>query len=991
MSGARLSALRPALQHAFAACRSSVAPRWLPTLWALLLGSAGTVLLCMGVPLWWLGASFLVGATLTVWHGYREPLAVAGEWLERERHLLGLRFQLSTLLLDLFYLSLLVWIASLMMYDVLDGGRPVSHDHTVHYVKAWQLHTQFLPRGRLHGWSHRWFAGYPVDYLYPIGTDLFVNVVHFLAFGALSFSSAYGIAFWLFHVLTGYSGYRFGRVVGGPHVGFITGFLMITDMSAFRFGGWAYTIEYGVWPQALSLTFALLAVSHIPAIYEERKLRHIGLFGLWMGIAIVTHPIELILLGLMLLVAPLAGMFCANSKTAAGTFRLLAAYALSTLVAAAWLLPFLDTKNQTTPMGVWWDASYEMGKGLLNLTAFPGTIGYVLVLGSLSAVVMLRSRRFVWMFTALMALLIPAISSSTFIDELHLTRVFKSFSNIQWLRMSTMAKPFWFAMTGYFVVAFVRRSRELVLWARKPGATQSGYLRDVVLGVIVSFLTLPIVVPAGEAFWTANVIKSVNTESDRALDPNRAALVRWLKTKLPHDGFYRVCVNTGHNHELMDIATELPMPIFKRGFTPAENFIYKVNLEDTAVMEAVNVRFMVTKKPMPGQDYEDVARFGIYRVYRFKHWNPQPFVITQGQGDVKVEHFGDDEIVLRAGPGSSGHLRLNVSYFPRWHAYKDGRRTALWTTALPAAPTMTGFMTVHLSPGVYRFAFEPSRLDRIALPLSLLGLLLSLAFLIVDRFPGGLSLLVRGMQAVSSRLEALSSPRFARLRISVLALVALGTLVVLIGLAQWRVPLALENLNGAVVRHVRFDFLEELRSATVNVEYAAQNRRCHRVDDRFVCRNDEGNLDNEKYVGSTPAEIEEYRMVRCIRARPEDDAVLSIYYPVVTSGDAIVGYYGVERAGRLMRLTRPVDFKVLVDGKTSYEGATTSDNKMHWFKAKVGGPRRTVNVMFTVSARNISKRFFCFYAQMADLDEVQKAGGKHVGGTSTEEEDDEAQ
>ena len=84
--------------------------------------------------------------------------------------------------------------------------------------------------------------------------------------------------------------------------------------------------------------------------------------------------------------------------------------------------------------------------------------------------------------------------------------------------------------------------------------------------------------------------------------------------------------------------------------------------------------------------------------------------------------------------------------------------------------------------------------------------------------------------------------------------------------------------------------------------------------------------------------------------------------------------YGVERAGRLMRLKRPVDFRIFVDGAPAYEGATETDNKMHWFQAPVGrGPsgERTVNVSFEVGSPNITKRFFCFYAQMADLGQGQ--------------------
>jgi len=74
------------------------------------------------------------------------------------------------------------------------------------------------------------------------------------------------------------------------------------------------------------------------------------------------------------------------------------------------------------------------------------------------------------------------------------------------------------------------------------------------------------------------------------------------------------------------------------------------------------------------------VQFGIYTVYEFRHWKPDPFVITQGSGSVKMESFTDEEIRLRAAPGSKGKLRLNVSWFPRWHAYRDGKRVSLWWT-----------------------------------------------------------------------------------------------------------------------------------------------------------------------------------------------------------------------------------------------------------------------------------------------------------------------
>ncbi|MET0389262.1 MAG: hypothetical protein ABW321_25035, partial [Polyangiales bacterium] len=818
------------------------------------------------------------------------------------------------------------------------------------------------------GFSHRWFAGYPVNYLYPIGTDLFVNLVDYLGLGLISFERAYGVAFWLFHVLTGYAGYRLGRMLGGPHVGFISGFLLVTDLSAFRFGGWAYTIEYGVWPQALSLVFALLATVRVPEIYQGRALRPVGLFALWMGASIVTHPIELLYLGLLLVGSVLAGLFAPHVRTARGTARLLFAYALSALVSAVFLFPFVSSGSQTTPMGVWWDSAFELGKGLISLDAFPGTLGHVLAFGVLACVLLLGSRQFTLLLVAFAGLLVPAFCNSSFIDELHLPQLSASFGKIQWLRMATMAKPFWFAMAGYFLVAFFRKVRELQ--PPRAGHDDSPSLpRKVAFSMVLGLLTLPFFVPAAQSYFASNIAKALTTETERGLDGDRGALVQWLIENLPNDTFYRVCVSTGHNHDLLDIGTQIDKPIYKRGFTPAENFIYKMNTEDLAVLRAVNVRYMVVKKWLPPEDYKHLAQFGVYQVYEFKHWQKQPFVITEGSGEVRMDAFGDEDIRLHAEPGAHGKLRLNVSYFPRWHAYRDGQRITLWPTALPEAATSTGFMTVDLAPGDYRFVFERSALDHGSAVLSLLAVALSFALVFAGRVPSGLPWLARGLTAVGSALEALSAPRFRTLRRTSFALIALAGLAALVATARWRPPLVLENLNGAVVDKVRFDFLEQLSTAHVALDYPSRSLRCRRLVDRFACRNEDGNIDSEKYVASTPAEIEEYRMVRCIRARPEDNARLELVYPSVPTGDAIVGYYGIERAGRMMRLTRPVDFRIEVDGQPAYAGATTSDNKMHWFRAPTPGPRRLATVRFSVSAANVFHRYFCFYAQMADLRE----------------------
>jgi hypothetical protein len=935
------------------------------------MGVTGGVLIALGTPAWWLGGALACATAVLLRHALREPVDALARRLDAPRRWLGIEVQPRMLVFDVAYVALLAAIASVMMAEILGGERPVSHDHTVHYFKAWQMHEHFLPQGRLQGWSHRWFAGDPVNYLYPIGADLCVNLVHALSFGAMTFSQAYARAFWLFHVFTGYAGYRFGRTVGGPHVGFVTGLLMLTDLSEFRLGGWAYTINYGVWPQALSLDFALLALCRLPAIVEGRRLAPIGAFAVLMGLSILSHPMALVFLVVIVALVVLAVSFADGVRGASGVFRLLAGYALAVVVAACWLLPFWSVRGESSVMGIWWDATYEMGKGLVALDAFPGTLGWVLACGVLALVVVLRTRRFVLLFTAFGALSIPVLFGSTLIDELHLASLSTAITKVQFIRMATMVKPFWFALAAFLIVAVFARARALL--GERTDASSSerepSPVRRAALALVVAWVSLPILVPAAQAFWTRHVAKALVTESDRPLARDRKATLAWAHEHLPKQGFWRLGIMTGHFHDLFDVGTEINEPIFKRGFTPATNFVYRMKDENRAIFEAVNLRYAISKRWLPREDWGLLQRFDGYGLYEFKHYNPQPFRIIEGAGDVKVERFRDEEIVLRAAPGAHGVLRLNVSYFSRWRATRDGVPVPIGVSYLPEAPDDTGFMTVPLAPGRYRFVFERTPGDRAALPITLVGLLLCAGLAIADRRRRGLGWLAWPIEEPARLLEAVSGEAWRRGRLVALGASGVAAAGVFLALAQWRPPIALEEVPRTAIARVRYDFLENLRRARAWIDYRDSRQRCRREGDRLICRDAEGNLDNERYIGSSPATITEYTMVRCIRARPEEGALLTVSYPKVPVGDAISGYYGIERAGRLLRRKRPVNFSVRVNGSELYDQATESDNKMHWFQIPLDQVRTpTADVSFSVSADNISKRYFCFHAQMVDFE-----------------------
>jgi hypothetical protein len=134
------------------------------------------------------------------------------------------------------------------------------------------------------------------------------------------------------------------------------------------------------------------------------------------------------------------------------------------------------------------------------------------------------------------------------------------------------------------------------------------------------------------------------------------------------------------------------------------------------------VRFVLSGAPLDRDDLDLVTIFPPkLNVYEFTQWNPDPFVIAEGEGQVELIEFRDEEITLRAQPGSHGLLRLNVSYFPRWRATRDGVAVPISRFEHPEIER-SGFMQVPLEPGLYRFRYDTHPADYIGVGLCVVGL-----------------------------------------------------------------------------------------------------------------------------------------------------------------------------------------------------------------------------------------------------------------------------
>ena len=243
---------------------------------------------------------------------------------------------------------------------------------------------------------------------------------------------------------------------------------------------------------------------------------------------------------------------------------------------------------------------------------------------------------------------------------------------------------------------------------------------------LVLWPTLPGIIVA----VNRHVFQTTATKSGDRLNADRAAVVQWIRdvhTKDPR--FFRVAArgNDVSDHSLIDLGTELPVPMIHLGYTPAVPFRYTLGAsseflpvpsDSNETFQTLNVRYVISKVPVQRPDWRHLRQFGTLALYEVTDWNPNPYVVTEGQGEVELVRFEDEAITFRVADGAQGKLRLNVSYFPRWSASRNGQPIAI---DVSSAGQGTGFMTVDLAPGTYEFRFSRGAAEWLGLLMAVAG------------------------------------------------------------------------------------------------------------------------------------------------------------------------------------------------------------------------------------------------------------------------------
>jgi len=903
-------------------------------------------------PFWWIGIAWL-GASLG-WLGvhWRKPLSRLWAWSDESKTIGPFSCRPRAALGDALAVAVLGLLAFAILPEAAMGRRPVDHDHTVHFFKAWNLWENFIAEGRLRGWSHLWFAGYPAQYLYPIGTDLFVGFVKYATFGALSLGAAYGVAFFLFYLFKALAIYALARVSVGAWAGLLAGIFYLGDEGSFRFGGWVYTAVWGVWPQGLSITFGLFAMACLPGILKRRSWWPVIAFGLFLGMALLTHPVQIIHFALVGPVALLAAMLASDvdGKRLSGAFRLSIGYLAGIGIASVWIVPFLSVSEFSEKYGVGWRTLYETGSDLYELHFIDGSWVFATALGVVGLVVLLFSRKTIQTFIGLMTFVLLSASATNILADFNFVELSDSFKFVQWQRISMLLKPFLFIAAGAAIVQVVTLLADRFDTAsddeRSPVSRWSMAARI--------FVVLSLVLPLSYGFVdTVRKKQFLRNLTEVQQRPRRAAIEKFVKwanqewddREVP---FYRVAAYVSHDdHSFVDVGVRIPMPMYKTGFMPAAIYRHKPKAKSVETFEELNVRYVLAPRKLPARSYELVEDLGQSTyVYELKTWKKDPFVV-HGNGEVELVSWADEEIVLRAAEGSSGRLQLNVSYFDRWRAYRDGEALEI-ATETSSADKYLGFMSVDLAPGTYRFAFERQAPELWGWILFVLGLgLIALLVLFELGKPALFGRAKALLQDVIDWIEIFEDwqkPALARAAFA--GLVAIGLTVS--ALAYWTPPLYKDKKSPGVI----YDFTDHLARADV----FEGTRRCGHVLGRHHCG------DNEwEHVYATFRDVgDDWRT--CVWAHPpKSNKPLKIRFRDVPRGGQIEGWYGISASGQV-RQNWPVKFSVAVDGIELDELTTTDDEKRYTFALDVPEGDDEMDVTFDISADNNARRHFCFRA-----------------------------
>lgn len=567
-----------------------------------------------------------------------------------------------------------------LFWELLLGRPPGTRDHGIHYFQTRLLWDEFIPNGRLWGWSEALGAGYPFGESYPVLGYILGGLPHALSFGLIGTRASYalGVAItwalgtvavgWLAHSIVGTlrrppMAQRWAFCVGG--------LLWLFDAGASRQGGWNYLMFHGVWPQMLSAVLWALSLTLTTRALERPTYRRVAAATLVLGASIMAHPFG------MLAAAASAGLFLVAITLAPtdmpAPLRTWATVHLGAGAASAGVVVvFFASAGSMARSPVQWSPLGQISYEALSGGLFPTHwvwLGPLFVLGVLAVV---RRPSAVGLLAVLLSAALLVLGSHESMTVLRLDLLVSGFKNLQFPRYTIELKPVMFALGGVGAVALPAAVRSVA-----PRQAPSRPLAWLFAAVATPFVATFVPDIGRLATRPVGAIDTLESNPEGEYDTKLLAALRAEAAEHPTPlkvAYLRAGMGGGM-FPLFAI-TDANAGLVLDGHIAAVNFKHRIRREAVAydalgVTHVIHDRALDEKDPTFSRRLTEIGRFGRYRLARYTPERPIDAVsIDDGRATIEADALEHTTLDIEAsGPT---HVVLRRAPHVRWDATFDG-------------------------------------------------------------------------------------------------------------------------------------------------------------------------------------------------------------------------------------------------------------------------------------------------------------------------------
>lgn len=698
-------------------------------------------------------------------------------------------------------LALLVGLTAMLLGDLALGRAPASRDHAVHYFQTKVLVDELIPHGELIGFSERLNTGYPFGDSYPVLGYVLTGAANLLSFGLISLRTSYAwglLAIWLLALwAVWWLAATIARELRGEAIerppsdapteapalaslldprwaGALAAIAWLIDPGSSREGGWNYLMFHGVWPQLLS---SALWVASLPATWAALRRpspRSLAFAGLLLGGSVLAHPFGMLTGATSAVAWPVV-------LWATGALRVLPGgqirwwliiHVLAGLVCVGWVVTFLASAGAMARSPVPWRPLGDLATDLLVGELFRdyrAWVGPLTIIGAFVAI--RRGRAIAWLVIGLVCATL-VLGSEASVTVLRLDLLASSFKNLQFPRYSIALKPLLYALAGIGGAVLLSTLRELPRFEPPaPGASSAPAVRPRAARLIACICLAPLVAgivddrsrlfprPVG---GTEVLEGSPHAAVDEALLERLRAEAELLAAEPePREltvAFLRGGMGGG-TYPLFAI-TDADGKLVMDGHIPAVNYKYQVRRRNPAALRLMGVTHVIHDHPLErttddrqlAATLEVVDHFGVWTLARLEPGDPRREFSVAGKiaaENVRVTRASRTELQVELLAGGPGRVDLPVGPYRKWSAVRDdGSAVSLEVASL--ARGIPGLQIPFRGPGVVSLEYTTPKRERVALWVSLVGILLLFACLTSSR---ELQLAVRLQSERASRLS----------------------------------------------------------------------------------------------------------------------------------------------------------------------------------------------------------------------------------------------